>query len=351
MVFFMFLLLLIVVKAANVAPAGHFNKDYLSIQNSNIIKGIFVITVIFSHCSQYVTFDGIYDEPYIKFQGFIGQMIVAMFLFYSGYGVLESIQKKGWNYVKSIPTKRFFKVLVNFDIAVLLYLILDLILGIKYDAKTIFLSFIGWENIGNSNWYILAILALYLLIFVAFFLMKWFDSKPMLFVYVFIFTILTMGFVLFEMKMEKDAYYYYTTILFPLGCWYSLLKPYIDKIVMKNDIIYSFVAMLVGGGLFISYNIKNSYGIEGYSLWAIFFTISLVVFTMKFSFKSTILEWFGKHIFSVYILQRIPMMILNRMGISHFHKYFFIVVSFLVTVFIAQIFDYFTGLLWNKKQK
>lgn len=351
MVFFMLFLLLIVVKAAQVAPAGQFNGDYLSIKNSNIIKGIFVITVIFSHCSQYITLGGMYDEPYLRFQGFLGQMIVAMFLFYSGYGVMESITKKGWSYVKSIPTKRFIKVLVNFDIAVLLYLILDLVLGLKYDAKTILLSFIGWENIGNSNWYILAILALYILTFVAFFLMKWFDSKPMLFVYVLILSVLTVGFVLFEMKMEKGSWYYNTAILFPLGCWYSLLKPYIDKIVMKNDIIYSFVAMIVGGGLFVSYTMKNDYGIEGYSLWAIFFTLALVVFTMKFSFNSTLLEWFGKHVFSVYILQRISMMILHNLGISHSHKYFFIIISFLVTIFIAQIFDYLTGLLWNRKQK
>ena len=128
-------------------------------------------------------------------------------------------------------------------------------------------------------------------------------------------------------------------------------KPYIDKIVFKNDIIYSFVAMIIGGCLFVSYTMKNDYGIEGYSLWAIFFTLALVVFTMKFSFKSTILEWFGKHIFSVYILQRIPMMILHNLAISLSHKYFFIIVSFLVTVFIAQIFDYLTGLLWDRKQK
>lgn len=351
MVFFMLFLLLIVVKGAQAAPAGQFNKDYLSIQNTNIIKGIFVITVIFSHCSQYITLDGTYDEPYLHFQGFLGQMIVAMFLFYSGYGVMESITKKGWSYVKSIPTKRFVKVLVNFDIAVLLYLILDISLGFKYDTKTILLSFIGWENIGNSNWYILAILVLYLLTFVAFILIKRFDSKPILFACVFILTILTLGFVFFEMKMDKGSWYYNTAILFPLGCWYSLLKPYIDKIVFKNDIIYSFVAMIIGGCLFVSYTMKNDYGIEGYSLWAIFFTLALVVFTMKFSFKSTILEWFGKHIFSVYILQRIPMMILHNLAISLSHKYFFIIVSFLVTVFIAQIFDYLTGLLWDRKQK
>lgn len=348
MIFFILILFFILFKSSRISPANEFNKEYLSLENTNIIKGVFVILVVFKHSSQYIHLSGVYDDPYLSIEFFMGQMIVSMFLFYSGYGIMESISKKGFSYIKSIPTQRFIKVLVNFDIAVLLFLIVDIIIGKNYEVQTTLLAFTGWENIGNSNWYILAVLVLYILTFVSFFLIKWFDNKPMHFVYVIILTLLSMAFVYFEMKMGKESWYYNTIILFPFGCWYSLLKTKIEAIVQKNDFMYSITAAIVMIGLFISYTHKGDYGIWGYSVWGVFFTMSIVMFTMKFSFKSTLLSWFGNHVFSVFILQRIPMMILHHMGIAAEHKYFFIIITFIITVFIAQIFDYFTDLLWKK---
>lgn len=43
-----------------------------------------------------------------------------VFLFYSGYGIMESIKNKGEKYISTVPKKRILNVLVNFDIAVLI---------------------------------------------------------------------------------------------------------------------------------------------------------------------------------------------------------------------------------------
>lgn len=349
MIFFLLVFLLIIFKSINICTnENHFNTNYLSIENTNVIKGIFVILVIFSHSSQYINLNSVYDSAYTSFMKFMGQMIVSVFLFYSGYGIMESLKKKKFSYIKTIPTKRFLKVLINFDIAVLLYLVLNLILGTHYDIKTTILSFIGWENIGNFNWYILAVLVLYLLTFIAFLPMKWWNNNKSLYLYAAFFTILSIGFVYFEMKMGKQSYYYNTIILYALGIWYSLLKQYIENITFKNDIIYSAICALLLLLLYFSYDNRASYGIESYSLWAVCFTITLILFSMKVSFKNTILSWFGTHIFSVYILQRIPMMILHHLGIAQNHKYFFIILSIIITICLAQIFDNLTGKMWKR---
>lgn len=47
--------------------------------------------------------------------------------------------------------------------ALALYLGLHLCFGAQPSLKTILLSMVCWESIGNSNWYIFAILCLYLL--------------------------------------------------------------------------------------------------------------------------------------------------------------------------------------------
>ena len=348
MIFFLLILLAIIFKSIRFYPQNQFNRQYLSLEHTNVIKGIFVILVIFLHSSQYLSLSGMYDEPYMIFKHFMGQMIVSVFLFYSGYGVMTSLSKKGFSYVKTIPTRRLIKVLINFDIAVLLYLLLDFALGQSFDLKTILLSLIAWENIGNSNWYILAILGLYLITFIAFFPIKWFDSKIALYIYALLLTILSVVFVFFEMKMGKESYFFNTIILYPLGIWYCLLKPSLDSLILRNDFVYSLFAALLTIALYISYTQSTIKGIEGYSLWAICFTLAVIAVTMKMEFQSPLLQWFGEHIFSVYILQRIPMMVLHHFGVSYSHKYFFIILSIVITVVIAQVFDTLTGKMWKK---
>ena len=86
-------------------PKTNFD-DYLSIEKTNSIKGIFILIVIFQHFNQYVEYSSFIDVQYLRFFNCIGQRMVTLFLFYSGYGIRESIAKKGSNYIKTIPTKR-----------------------------------------------------------------------------------------------------------------------------------------------------------------------------------------------------------------------------------------------------
>ena len=66
----------------------------LSVEQSQAIKGVFVITVFFSHFCSYVVFDKWYDALMLKYCHWLGQLMVVPFLFYSGYGIFESVKKK-----------------------------------------------------------------------------------------------------------------------------------------------------------------------------------------------------------------------------------------------------------------
>ena len=172
MAFFLLVLCLEIIFHSSFYSNGTFNINYLSKENTRPIKGIFVILIILSHFVQYITPDSILDAPYISLKSHLDQMVVAPFLFYSGFGIMKSIQIKGDSYVKQIMKKRFPQVLFDFMRAVILFLILNLVLGKTYFLKQILLSFIGWESIGNSNWYILGILLLYIATFVSFTLVR-----------------------------------------------------------------------------------------------------------------------------------------------------------------------------------
>lgn len=138
----------------------------MSKDKSSSIKGIFILLVFFSHFNSCVSFTSSFDTVYVRVISLIGQAMVAMFMFYSGYGVMESIRSKGMNYVHSMPKKRIFSTWIHFAFIVALYVLLTVAIGNEITLKQLLLSFIGWDSVGNSNWYIFDILCLYLMSFV-----------------------------------------------------------------------------------------------------------------------------------------------------------------------------------------
>ena len=102
-----------------------------------------------------------------------------------------------------------------------------------------------------------------------------------------IFTILSIAFVYWEIKVGQPAWFYNTIILFALGGWFALCQEQMECIVMKND----YVDIVLGAIMSVLYGIsfkKRNYGIKEYSVWACLFTLAVVMITMKISIKSTV---------------------------------------------------------------
>lgn len=344
----LFIVVLIIVNQMRPAKAGQFHTDYLDKEKTSAVNGIFVILIVISHAKQYIEIGGAYDDAYIAVSQHLGQMVVASFLFYSGYGMTESIKKKKAAYLKSVMTKRFWTLLINYELALLLFFIEGLMIGKTFSVKQVLLSMVAYSSIGNSSWYVFAMLVLYILFCISFLIIKFKDSPKLYYVSAAVLTLLIIGFVYVQMRAGRESYTYNTVILFALGVWWSLLKNVIEKVVMKNDIIYLITVMLVVGVYVPSYLHRYRDGIEAYTMWALAFTVLMVLMTMKISFFNPILSWFGKHVFSIYILQRLPMQLFDHFGCSQSHKYLFIICSFVVTVVIAVIFDKITGIISKK---
>ena len=221
-------------------------------------------------------------------------------------------------------------------------MVVGYLLGNTYNLNTILWSLIGWKNVGNSSWYIFVILALYIIYFISFLPLKFKNSIKMCWCCTIVFTILVIGFTFFHMVIERPYYSYNTLILFPFGCWYSLLKNHINKIVMKNDFTYLFFLSFVFILYIFSYRYRWKGGIEVYSIWAIAFTLLVLFFTMKIRIGNSILEWFGNHVFSIYILQRIPMALLQRIDIVASRKYMYLISVIIITCLMAITFEYTT---------
>lgn len=300
-------------------------RNSLSIKQTTCINGIFVILVFLSHFCQYIDVSSLpYFRPYLFLRAHLGQLIVAPFLFYSGYGIMEQIKNKGTEYVDDIPRKRMIRIWLHFALAVLLFLFVDLLIGEYYSASQIILSFFAWESIGNSNWYIFAILCMYIATYVGF---KCCSQKKTSIILVGLFSCI----YIVVMHLLKDGSWWYDTVLcYPAGIILSYEKDKLQKCIERYKvralIICAFITLLL-------YMLQGN--LIAHELLAIIFCLDIVLICSFIRIENKLLLFLGKHTFEIYILQRIPMVILhNRIG----GGYAYLLVSVTVTIVISIVF-------------
>lgn len=312
-----------------------FVDDYLSMDTTNMTKGIFIILVFIKHATPYVisagwTPHGIFGEIFYFINSNVGQWIVAMFLFYSGYGIMESIKRKGRDYVHQIPRKRFLRVLVNFDIAVIAFILVGLLMRTPLTVKQCLLSFIGWESVGNSNWYIFVILVMYLATYVSFYKGEAGNYKASL--WVMLIQTLVICVILSYFKTE---YWYNTMFCYNAGLFFSAYKGKAEGFVRSYYWIILIVSVLT---LLVIDRIP--YSVKGlvYNGFALVFCAVVVLSTMKFKIDSQVLLWCGKNLFPLYIYQRVPMIILASVSDGAFaanYPFLFTSSSLLITILMT----------------
>lgn len=319
-------------------------EDYMSPQKTGAIKGIFVVIVLYSHIRQYVSVPKTgMNELFFEAMTFFGQLMVVMFLFYSGYGIAVSVDKKE-GYIKTLPKRRILKVWLDFAIAVVIFFFTALAVGRDYDVERLLWSLIGVETVGNSNWFIFVIVILYALTFIGFGIT---GGKKHLLAGIILTTVLCAGAMAGLYFWKQKEYWWYDTVLcYPLGMWYYLAKPYIDKHLLNNFNKW-FACTAATGIVFLFVNeLYVACGrIRGIFVpLSLVFAILIVLASMRISVNNAALRWLGSRVFGIYILQRLPMMVLSKFGLNS-KPIIFTLVCFAITLVLAEIFERSTAKL------
>ena len=303
----------------------------LEVSQTNVIKGIFILWVFLLHILPYLErakyqFDGFGDSLLPIFN--IGQLVVVMFMFYSGYGMAYQMRTRP-NYIDTIPKHRLLSTLVNFNIAVLCFLVLALFKHMPLSVAKVLLSFIGWKSLGNSNWYIFDIMCLYAFVYVAH---KIPSRNP---VYNFLyFTLLCVVFTV-AMYCLKPFWWYDTVLCFWSGYAFAFIRPFVEPYLKKywwgfllgGIVVWRFCDIPRGAlSHFAKANIVSEWMVCPW-LWVnvgyIGFAIALVFAMYHLRFENPLLQWCGKHLFPIYIYQRIPMMLFPAAFISGYPLVYF----------------------------
>ena len=316
-----------------------FNEDYLSKESTLSIKGLFVLFVFCRHIKTYVESTNLLDSLFYSIDIRIGQLIVVMFLFYSGFGIAKQIQIKNKDgaYIRTFLRHRLFPVWFRFAICVGFFVILDIINGdiSQYSWRYILLSFTGYVNIGNSNWFMFVTFALYAIVYLSYRPFNFKNSYSNLIIMTVLSIILLIALYLLK---GDDRSWWNTLLCFPLGMWYAYFQDKIEKHMRKPKEYYptAIALLIVLLVLLALYNTLDTTGLS-FIIVSLVFALVVVALTMKIKIGNKILDFFGKHIFSIYILQRIPMKIFKDVFSN---KYLYLIVSFAITIAISVGYDY-----------
>ena len=343
------LLLILFVSLWNVRFCNDgFYSDYLGKEQSNAVKGLFIMLVFFRHVITIIKrcgfgFELEVDRMAKLFNEQMGQLVVALFLFYSGYGVMKSLLTKGEYYLETYPKRRLLTTLLNYDVAVCFFLLLGWIIGRPMNFSNILLSFIAWDNLGNSNWYIFVILCCYLVFYLVFKVVR---SRYLL--GALLITILVF-FVMLALHRVKVPYWYTTILVFPVGIFYALFSNRLEEIIQKRYWLSLTVLILA----FLLLHLGHFRPLHGLTenFKAIVFALLVVIFTMKVRLCNKWLIWCGISLFPLYIYQRIPMIAI-RSGAgdswvcANPNLYFGI--CFVVTVGITLLYNNYLQIHFNE---
>ena len=141
MIVFLFLLIFIIIYKCKFS-GKNFYKDYLSREQTLCINGIFMAYILLSHTFNIYSSPGILNETFGAIRIYLGQFPVVPILFFSGYGIMESVKHKE-GYIKNFPKQRLLKFYYKFFLISLIYVVLNLFLQV-YNPSIVLLFFTGF---------------------------------------------------------------------------------------------------------------------------------------------------------------------------------------------------------------
>jgi len=226
--------------------ADSINEDFLSKPHTNAVKGIFVVFIILVHFQQYIpAAEGLINIPFVCVREFVGQLIVTPFLFISGYGIMKAYMRNGQTYLLSFPRKRIFNTLLHFDLGLVLFILANLLLQRNYTLHEYITALVGWNSVGNSNWYIFAILCLYSITFVVGLFLAQNKSECCLA------GLTTLGVLIYICLVAffKKKVFYNTVMCYPAGMYLGIYEDKITQFI-RSRVGWLAAIGLMGGGIY-----------------------------------------------------------------------------------------------------
>ncbi len=311
------------------------NIKFVDINISNCIKGIAAIFIMLGH---YVM-----DYPWYITMFFSGHLWVAVFFFFSGYGLKYSYQNKH-NYLNNFILKKAKQIYLPFFIAESVYAVSLALISKSISISNIYnllLSCLGLRLSNGSLWYVVEILVIYFV----FYLSKKLLKNRLLSEGIWI--PLYLAFLLFAVLNDIDTCWYISTLTFLIGYYYDLLYKFLYRFT-KDTVLKALTVLLFT----VIYSLTKYYSYTHSSIGSIPYTyvvtflnlISAPLFIsfcivicsfIKDSFKiGILLKILGNISYEIYLWHMCVFMLVNLIEINSIFR---IIISFLLTLVLSCI--------------
>lgn len=321
-----------------------FKKDdgFLDKNSSNVIKGFFILLIVFSHILNAFPYHGVMSHPLAIFRAILGQLVVTMFFFISGYGIMYSIDSKGNAYSKSIITNRFLRILIYTIISLVPFFIYAACLNKQHPVQDYFLAIIGLRSFGNETWFILAILVCYALSTMVY-LFKWKNN----YVPAIVISAGIIVYIVLAYFFLRKSHTYNTIIAFLFGLFAYLFKNKINGLLLRKKfvpyltMVISVIAVVTLRS-FVSPRLPNNVLQLGeMTISNFFFCLFFVSLTKVFTLKSRPLSYLGKASYAIFLMHRIVICCFQDIGtIPNEHLNYLVIFAAAVLVGIPMYYIY-----------
>ena len=272
-------------------------RDYISKQESDCLKGLFSLCVVACHLRGQISF---FNNSLIgQILTVAGYLSVAVFFFFSGYGLTLSSLNKGKDYVKHFPKRRLLPFYCNYLIAVVIYLIFHLLSSKSIEPKLLLKSFTFGGTYVAGGWYLQTIL----LIYIAFYLISRFSSKhKILLLQLFVLFYIAVCIIIFDSTLQYES-----ILAFLLGVIWATSRQSIDELLSKRMyyFIYLFsstiifvLTLLCGNTSFLRFDVLR---VISKMMSAVAFVLVVNAVVMKIRFSNIITRMLGNIYFEIYI--------------------------------------------------
>lgn len=284
------ILVLLAVKGTVKVGKGFTENDFLSVKQTNWLKGIAILMIMYSHF--YPLMGLTYSDGLLSFALNLGYLGVAIFFLLSGYGALISKKNKP-DYLKHYLLKRIIRLFLPFLAVFILDIIITIIQGEPIQLSYFYrIPILSLPN--TINWYLKIQLALYVVFFLA---AKLFKKNNQLIIAVFIICIIYM---IVGSLTGITSYWYETVFTFPAGMLLAEYRKVIFSQFQKKKLLVSTASIVVFFVSFVPYYFK------GGTLFEIMFIVGFLVLVLFFCLltygNSKLLALMGKSSLELYLI-------------------------------------------------
>lgn len=339
----LFLLISVLVLLSVSAVFRHIGRGSFMVHDFNLqrtlpIKGLLAILIVLHHLACVVWNQHI---PIVSEFMSWGGLVVSVFFFITGYGLMQSYLQKGRGYLNGFLQHRFKKLLPSLFVATVCYLLVQSLLS----GKNAFFS-ITELAYGNpplpTSWFVFAVCFFYLIFYLA---AK--TSPPKCHHQIIIFCLWTAcglyAFILHSIQWEDC--WYKSIFSLGIGVTYANYEKNLKNWIMKYPQRLAYILILCFLFLCFVRLVNENLIYTNISAWKLFAYSLTPLFVVFFvyalgSFRSSILDFFGKISYEVYLVQGAFVLWLSIMK-NNWGAYFFL--TFILTFVSAWLLNR----LWN----